>query len=160
MGKSLLVASALAFGVSASAGAQTVSALQDKVWRYMERCQVDPLKTELDVTPAAVLNATTPEGITFIAKAAETKCDEGIELVILAGADVNATDLQGRTPLYAAAEKSTEKVVKMLVSRGANVNAVTKSGETILQAAARNTFNGKTDEQKKIVKFLMSKGAK
>jgi ankyrin repeat protein len=155
-----ILAAGLAVAAAGAAHAQTISDLQAKVWRYMEKCQVDPLRTELQITPAVVLNAPTPEGITFIAKASQTKCDEGIELMILAGADPNATDAQGRTPLHAAAEKSTEKVVKMLVDRGAKVDAVTKSGETVLQAAARNNFNGKTDEQKKIVRFLMSKGAK
>jgi hypothetical protein len=156
----LFLTGVLIAGAAPAAEAQTVAQLQDKVWRYMEKCQVDPLRTELQITPAAVLNSPTPEGITFIAKAAQTKCDEGIELMILTGADPNATDAQGRTPLHAAAEKSTEKVVKMLVDRGAKIDAVTKSGETVLQAAARNNFNGKTDEQKKIIRFLTSKGAK
>jgi len=46
------------------------------------------------------------------------------------------------------------------VEHKADVNAKTKAGDTPLSLAKTNNYKGKTDQRDKIVKFLMSKGAK
>jgi ankyrin repeat protein len=159
--KRVLLGVAIAAAAIAPAVAQGTAELQDKVFKMVDKCQIDMLKDQqLPITPPSVLNAKNAEGVPFIVRAAETACNEGVEQMILVGADVNAADNNGRTVLHAAAEKSTDKMVKMLIERGAKVDAVTKSGETVLQIAAKNNYKGKTDTRDKIIKILKDKGAK
>jgi ankyrin repeat protein len=156
--KRILMGLALAVMTTAVAGAQ--SANLDKILKMVEKCQIPQLQPVLSVTTGTELSAKDSQGVPFMVKAAETSCDEGIEMMIKSGAEVNSADSTGRTVLHAAVEKSNEKVVKILLTHGAKIDAVTKSGETVLQAAAKNMFKGKTEQRDKILKLLKDKGAK
>lgn len=159
--KRVLLGLAVAAAAIAPAMAQGTADLQEKVFKMVDKCQIEILRDQqLPVTPPPVLNGKNADGVPLIVRAAETSCNDGVEQMILVGADVNAADNSGRTVLGAAAEKSTDKMVKMLIERGAKIDAVTKSGETLLQLAAKNNYKGKTDQRDKIIKILKDKGAK
>ncbi len=92
------------------------------------------------------------EGMTPLAKAAQTAKVGVMQLLIERGAKVDARAINGSTPLYYAAEADRPKAVRLLLDHGADPNIPGRSGERPLAAAA---FSGDADS----VALLLERGA-
>jgi len=149
----------------------------DDAMKLVQKCRVDDLRAmfmgaamgaattdaAIAASNATILDPSTvksSDGTPLVVATAETDCVEGMRVLINSGAELSDTDKDGRTALHAAAAMSTSNMVQLLVEHKADVNAKTKAGDTPLSLAKTNNYKGKTDQRDKIVKFLMSKGAK
>ena len=100
----------------------------------------------------AAINARDRDGMTPLAKAAQTAKVGVMQLLIERGANVDARAIDGSTPLYYAAEADRPKAVRLLLDHGADPNIPGRSGERPLAAAA---FTGAADT----VALLIKRGA-
>ncbi len=100
----------------------------------------------------AAVNARDRDGMTPLAKAAQTAKVGVMQLLIERGANVDARAIDGSTPLYYAAEADRPKAVRLLLDHGADPNIPGRSGERPLAAAA---FSGAADT----VALLIKRGA-
>jgi ankyrin repeat protein len=106
------------------------------------------------LSTGADVNATNPEGVTPLMRAAMDGEVEIVETLLAAGgANVNVQSESGETALLRAALYGRAEIVKLLVARGAAVDAGDREGVTPLMAAAQQ---GRTD----VVRALVDAGAK
>ena len=86
---------------------------------------------------------------------------EMIRHILKEGANPNATAVDGHTPLFHAIQLNRLEIADVLIAAGADVNAVANNGKTCLQLAWSNGFRlMKNPRNKKLVRYLISKGAK
>jgi hypothetical protein len=160
MWRGLIVAGALAGVVAATAPATAQGLKFDEVYKIVQKCNVDLLKSVInDNVSVNVWSLRDAQGTPVIVKAAVGDCVEGVKALVNGGADVDITDANGRTALHAAAGMSTAAMVQFLVERKYDIKAKTKTGDTALSLAKTNNYKGKTEQRDKIVAYLTKKGA-
>ena len=127
---------------------------------FAEMGQLNELKAALG-QDRSLANEHNPNGLPILRVAAQTDCVECAAALIDAGAQLEEGAPQfGQTALHGAAGWSNLEMVKLLVSRGAAINARATNGFTPLAIARDNFFQDSYGERKKIVSFLLARGAK
>lgn len=130
-------------------------------WASAKEENAAPEIFELLIKAGAHLNVVDEIGCTPLHQAVHTT-PEIVEFLIKHGANVNASGRSGYTPLHAAALGADIEVLEVLLGNGANMNARDVTGRTPLGEARYHIKSGAattTARQKKIIRFLRSKGA-
>ena len=86
----------------------------------------------------AAVDAKDREGMTALAKSAQSGKVKVMSLLLERSADVGTRSVNGGTPLYYAAEADRGEAVRLLLDHGADPNIGGRSGETPLAAASYN----------------------
>lgn len=112
---------------------------------------------DFDGTPLIAVCARSP-----IRSERQRQMDVALMLLEHPDIDVNLRSKYGKTALHEAAEHNLFIVVEMLISKGADVNARTDlilSNNTVLNYAVRGTAYTKHEDVRRMVEFLLKKGA-
>lgn len=83
-----------------------------------------------------------------------------VKALVKSGANLNAEDIKGNTPLWYTIGISLDYLQPYLIEQGASINHVNRNGDTVLIKALKNMILAPpSKERKKVVDFLISKGA-
>uniref|UniRef100_A0A8D3DNZ0 Ankyrin repeat domain 52a n=1 Tax=Scophthalmus maximus TaxID=52904 RepID=A0A8D3DNZ0_SCOMX len=102
--------------------------------------------------PGASVNAKDHVWLTPLHRAAASRNERAVGLLLRRGAEANARDKFWQTPLHVAAANRSTRCAEALVTQLSNLNMADRTGRTALHHAAQSGFQ-------EMVKLLLNKGA-
>uniref|UniRef100_A0A8D3D1H8 Ankyrin repeat domain 52a n=1 Tax=Scophthalmus maximus TaxID=52904 RepID=A0A8D3D1H8_SCOMX len=133
---------------------EDVNALVRRYFLFSCNIHATPFKcfSLFSYPPGASVNAKDHVWLTPLHRAAASRNERAVGLLLRRGAEANARDKFWQTPLHVAAANRSTRCAEALVTQLSNLNMADRTGRTALHHAAQSGFQ-------EMVKLLLNKGA-